>query len=46
MLLLPWVNLWTSGLMVSVAFIVFALLSVFPAEETYGKELDYIREIN
>ena len=44
--LTTWVGLWTSGVLVGVIFIGIALGSVFLTEETYGKELDYIEEIN
>ncbi|HJZ41547.1 MAG TPA: MFS transporter [Bacteroidales bacterium] len=44
--LTPVTGLWSSGVIVGVIFIGIALWSVFLTEETYGKDLDYVEEID
>ena len=39
-------GLWTAGVLVGVVFIGTALVSAFFTEETYGKELDYVENVN
>jgi putative MFS transporter len=43
--LTPLVGLWSSGVIVGVIFIGIAFWSVLLTQETYGKELDYVEEI-
>jgi MFS family permease len=43
--LTPLYGLWNAGVIIGVFFIILALLSVFFIEETYGKDLDYIEEL-
>ncbi len=40
------VGLWLSGIIVGILFIGVAIISAIYAEETYGKDLDYIEELN
>jgi MFS family permease len=40
------VGLWFSGIIVGILFIGVAIISAIYTEETYGKDLDYIEELN
>jgi len=42
----PLVGLWYAGVIVGVLYIGIALAAVFLTEETYGKDLDYVENIN
>lgn len=44
--LTPLVGLWSSGVIVGIIFIGIALWSVFFTEETYGKDLDYLENLD
>lgn len=44
--LTPIAGLWSAGVIIGLLFSIIAVISVFFIEETYGKDLDYLEDVN